>query len=156
MRMSTVIVAATCSMALFLSVIAGGCAATPKAGEAHVAVDPFDDAIRSGSLSDATSRADEANRVLIVVGTADWCGPCQRMKADTWTDTTVSDWVSEHAMLYYLDIDEHRELSQSLEIRSIPQIVAFRNGEEVSRITGYRGPEPFLEWLHSLDARASR
>lgn len=153
MRTHVLIVTAICSVVMFLTVIVGGCAATQ---EAPVAADPFADAIRSGSLENATTRADEANRVLIVVGTADWCGPCQRMKADTWADTTVNDWVDQNALLYYLDIDQNRELSQALEIRSIPQIVAFRDGEELSRVTGYRGPEAFLEWLSSLDAQAAR
>ncbi|TVQ53883.1 MAG: thioredoxin [Phycisphaerales bacterium] len=141
--------AATILAGLML-VLATGCATTETVTSAEPIDDPFKDAIRSGSLSEAQARAETDDRLLIVVGTADWCGPCRRMKADTWTDRRVYDWTNRHALVYYLDIDEHRDIARSLEISSIPQIVVFRGDREIERVVGYRAPDPFYEWLSEL------
>ncbi len=127
-----------------------GCATTETVTSAEPIDDPFRNAIRSGSLSEAQTQAEMDDRLLIVVGTADWCGPCRQMKADTWADRRVHNWTNRRALVYYLDIDEHRDIARSLEISSIPQIVVFRGDREIDRVVGYRAPDPFLEWLGEL------
>lgn len=138
------------TLMLAFAVLTNGCASTPTSVDV-AASDPFDQAVRNVGLEEANRQAKAEDRVLIVFGTADWCGPCQRMKANTWTDPRVNEWVHRHAVLYYLDVDEEGPLSDELEIQSIPHMIAFRNGEEIARTFGNRDAESFLDWLHALD-----
>lgn len=135
---------------LFAAVVAlalNGCASTQTRDADQ---EPLADALRGISLTEAHQQADADDRVLLVFGTASWCGPCQRMKADTWTHPQVRDWVDRHGLVYYLDIDEQDDLRRALEINAFPRTIAFKGGEEIARASGYHGPEAFLDWLHAL------
>lgn len=127
--------------AALFACLAVGCAAPPSA---------LDNAVRGVSLEDAQQQADADNRVLLVFGTADWCGWCVRMKEETWIDSEVRDWIAHNATILYLDTDEHPDVRDALEMQGIPHTIAFRNGEEIDRLVGFREPEDFLEWLSGL------
>ncbi|TVQ78865.1 MAG: hypothetical protein EA380_05415 [Phycisphaeraceae bacterium] len=102
------------------------------------------------SPSEARRLAAEQERLLIVMGTASWCGPCRHMKATTWKDERVVLWVKEHAIAVQLDVDQYPGLARHLEIRAMPTTVLFRGDEELGRIGGARPAEPFVEWLTAL------
>lgn len=102
------------------------------------------------SPSEARRLAAEQERLLIVMGTASWCGPCRHMKATTWKDERVVAWVREHAIAVQLDVDRYPGLARHLEIRAMPTTVLFRADEELGRITGARPAEPFVDWLTAL------
>lgn len=131
-------------LSAFILLFAGGCTATQTTDE------PLADALRDVSLDDAQRQADADDRVLLVFGTATWCGPCQQMKADTWAHPEVRDWVEENGLVYYLDVDEQDDLRRALEINAFPRTIAFSGGEEIARASGYHGPDEFLDWLHAL------
>jgi thioredoxin 1 len=63
---------------------------------------------------------------------ADWCMPCRMMGQ-------VFDTLSEkykQANFLKVNIEKSQNISQSLEISSIPCVVFFVNGQEVDRING--------------------
>lgn len=133
-----------CILALAAAALIGGCASTT------VAPDPIAGAMRQVPMKEAHDTAASRGRLLLVLGTADWCGPCQRMLADTWTDPRIRRWVARNAMVYYLDVDDERPLSDELDIHFMPQVIAYRNGEEIDRANGYHGVKEFANWLNTL------
>jgi thiol-disulfide isomerase/thioredoxin len=141
--MITFIIAAT------LTSLTGGCAVSGSYSERTA--DLFDNALREVGLEQAHQIAAAENRMLLVFGTANWCGPCRYMKATTWNNPRVLDWVEHHAVLYYLDLDVDRSMSAEVQVTAIPAVVAFRNGEELGRIVGAPGANRFLAWLNGLD-----
>lgn len=72
------------------------------------------------------------NEIAVVDFWAEWCGPCKMMGpvidqlASEETDVTVGK----------VNVDGNPEASLKYMISSIPTIVFFKNGEEVSRIKG--------------------
>ena len=38
-----------------------------------------------------------------------------------------------------------------LEIRAMPTIIAFKDGQEKDRVVGYRDPRGLLDWLRGLE-----
>ena len=62
---------------------------------------------------------------------AGWCGPCKAMKPmlDELAETAAYKIVS-------IDIDEENELAEEYDVSSIPCLVVFKGGEEVTRSVG--------------------
>ena len=81
---------------------------------------------------------------------ASWCGPCRVMEpvvekfAERYKDTKIVK----------VNIDDQNELSQELDIMSIPTFVLYENGKEKSRVIGSRSFTMFAKELLS-DARDS-
>lgn len=149
MTKRTLILPFLAALITIAALLSWGCQSTEQVAQPPVE-DPFHNAIRSGTLAEARQQASEDDRLLIVVGTADWCGPCRRMKAETWSDRRVYDWAQQHALIYYVDIDEKVEVRNELKLTRIPQIVVFRGDEEVDRSIGYRDADTFLSWLNDF------
>lgn len=110
-------------------------------------------------LDQAITESQRQNRILLVYFTTDWCGPCQVMKQTTWTDPDVIAWLGEHTVALRIDGDRRAADAQRLNIVAYPTFVAFRDGREFDRMSGYASPEGLLQWLepirqgvHPLDA----
>lgn len=69
---------------------------------------------------------------------ASWCGPCQ-MLAPVLEE--LADEFSGRLLLGKLDVDENRRTAASFGVMSIPTLILFQNGSEVTRITGFRPKE---------------
>ena len=95
-------------------------------------------AISDLPFADAVARSREQGRVLLVMGTAVWCGPCIQMDKTTWVNPRVVQWARESGMVIKVDVDKEPELARSLNIRAMPTLIAFRNGEEFDRVMGYQ------------------
>lgn len=121
--------------------LAGLCLALPQADRApFVALD----------FEAARARSIEQQRLLFVDFTADWCGPCKRMDADTWAHEDVRAWLGEHALAIQVDVDEQRELARRLRIKAMPTVVVLKAGEEFDRAVGYQGSAEFLSWARGV------
>ena len=74
---------------------------------------------------------------------ADWCGPCKMIApiieeiSNERNDINVGK----------VNVDESGMLAMKYNVSSIPTIIVFKNGEEQSRIVGYRGKEEILSFL---------
>ena len=64
---------------------------------------------------------------------AEWCGPC---KAIAPTLDELAGEYGERLKVVKVDIDENTKMADKLNIRSIPQLLLFKDGNEVDRILG--------------------
>lgn len=101
-------------------------------------------------LSDALAANASSERLLLVKASAEWCGPCQRMNAETFVDRGVVQAIESLGSAIEFDVDEHPQDAQRLSVRSIPLLVAFRRGHEVGRIEGFKDPAELRSWLAAL------
>ena len=77
---------------------------------------------------------------------ATWCGPCQ-MLAPIMEE--LSDEMDGEVDFFSADVDENRDLAYQFDIQSIPAIVVFANGEEVTRTVGFQPKEELKELIES-------
>ncbi|MCC5787812.1 MAG: thioredoxin family protein [Phycisphaerales bacterium] len=100
-------------------------------------------------FAEAKAQAVDENRLLVVKGTAVWCGPCRRMDRETWPNPELAAFIREHAIAVAVDVDQERELARELGIRAMPTIIVFREGEDFARVTGYQTPAQMLAFLEA-------
>lgn len=82
------------------------------------------------------------NDIVLVDFWASWCGPC-RAFAPTFTKASENH---PDVVFAKVDTEAEQELAQAAEIRSIPTLMAFKNGKLVFNQAGAL-PPPALEQL---------
>lgn len=87
----------------------------------------------------AVGTADKS--VLIVFG-ADWCGYCVRLKNDK-ESLNLDEYV-----VCFVDADKNPEMVKENSVSSFPTSIVMHDGKEVSRKTGYKKTE-YQKWLDS-------
>ena len=78
---------------------------------------------------------------------ATWCGPCKMLAP---TIEALSDELEDKITVGKVDVDECRELAIKYGVMSIPTVIFFKNGEEVTRTVGVRGRDELLHIANSL------
>ena len=86
------------------------------------------------------------SKFAVVDFSAVWCGPCQ-MLAHIMEE--LSDEMDGEVDFFSADVDENRDLAYQFDIQSIPAIVVFANGEEVTRTVGFQPKEELKELIES-------
>jgi thioredoxin len=77
---------------------------------------------------------------------ADWCGPC-KMFAPIFEKT--AEKYSDDVEFKKVDVEKMADDASKFGVMSIPTIVIFKGGEEVSRHTGFMNEADFLRWVES-------
>src|SRR5690606_38236590 len=64
---------------------------------------------------------------------APWCGPCRVLGPVLDSAARAFDG---RVKLVKINVDENRDLSEAFDIRSIPNVIAFKDGRAVARFMG--------------------
>lgn len=75
---------------------------------------------------------------------ATWCAPC---KALAPVLEQVKDEVDEKAMIIKIDIDKNQSLATKLNVRGVPTLILYKNGEQIWRQSGVLGKVEILNQI---------
>ncbi len=90
---------------------------------------------------------DEKEKLVIVDFWADWCMPCHMISPII---EELSEEFKDKVKVCKLDVDASTDIASQYNIMSIPNIVFFKEGKEVSRLIGVRPKEEFVKQIESL------
>jgi thioredoxin 1 len=75
--------------------------------------------------------------------TAAWCGPCKALTRTFETNKSKFKKINR----FKVDLDDHQELAQKYNIKSVPTILLFKDGKEHKRLIGTRTLEELVEFI---------
>lgn len=89
----------------------------------------------------------QKNDVLTIVDFwASWCQPCLMMAPEF---NTAASQLSQ-VVFAKVQTDKYEQAAAPYNIRSLPTMVAFRNGKEVARQSGALPSHQIVQWVRSL------
>ena len=85
-----------------------------------------------------------AQRAVVVDVWAEWCPPCHALTPEL---EAVAAELADRIEVRSLDQDAHPEIGRRHDVRSLPTLLVFRDGELVGRLVGARGRASLREEL---------
>jgi len=99
------------------------------------------------TLTDQNFQHQTKNKIVLVDFWAAWCAPCRMMAPilnDLASELTGNSYVGK------VNIEQYQSLAQIHKVRSIPTLIAFKNGTEVNRFVGIKTKDFLLKELSKL------
>jgi thioredoxin 1 len=87
------------------------------------------------------------NLPLVIDFWATWCGPC-RMVAPIISE--LAEKYDGKIVVGKCDVEECEELAEEFNIRNIPTVLFFKNGEVVDKLVGAVPKDKFIEKFESM------
>jgi len=82
------------------------------------------------------------NQPVMIDFFATWCGPC---KALAPVLKNVKDSVGEDATIIKIDVDKNQKAAQVYQVRGVPTLILFKNGEIMWRKSGVTPENEIVE-----------
>ncbi|GIS47180.1 MAG: thioredoxin [Gammaproteobacteria bacterium] len=73
------------------------------------------------------------DKLVLVDFWAEWCGPCKQIAPRL---DEISEKYSENLSVCKVDVDSNRELALQYNVRSIPSLMIFKEGEMIDSLMG--------------------
>jgi putative thioredoxin len=86
--------------------------------------------------------------LVILYFTAEWCGPCKQLSPVI--TKVVADYADKGVVLAKIDVEAEKFLAAQFQVKSIPTVYAFFQGQPVADLTQYRTEPQYKRVLDQL------
>ena len=89
----------------------------------------------------------DSNIPVLVDFWAEWCGPC-RMVGPIVEQLAQS--LKGKVKVSKLNVDQNQEIAMKYNVQSIPSLMLFKNGKEISRTVGLSPKEKYEKFVNNV------
>ena len=89
----------------------------------------------------------KSDKLVLVDFHADWCQPCKLAEPVL---EELSEEYKDKLSILKLDTDANQAVAQKFGVMSIPTIIAFKNGAEVERMSGFGGKDGYVRLIEKV------
>jgi thioredoxin 1 len=79
---------------------------------------------------------------VLIDFSAEWCGPCKMMPPIL---KKVKDALGNQVKILKIDVDKNQAIAQKLQIRNVPTIALYKNGNQLFRQAGVLQAEQLIQ-----------
>ncbi len=100
-----------------------------------------------GSWNEALELAKKDNKIIFLDIYATWCGPCKRLKSNTFSIEAVGEFYNPNFINVAMDGEkgEGPELARKFGVRSYPTLLFIDSKEKlIAGTAGFHNPKEFL------------
>jgi thioredoxin 1 len=80
----------------------------------------------------------QSEQPILVDFWAPWCGPCRAMSPAV---EAAAQKLAGNAKVYKINVDDNPEVSPRFNIKGIPTLILFKDGQEANRLVGLSSKE---------------
>ena len=80
----------------------------------------------------------QSQQPILVDFWAPWCGPCRAMSPAV---EAAAQKLAGNAKVYKINVDDNPEVSPRFNIKGIPTLILFKDGQEANRLVGLSSKE---------------
>lgn len=89
----------------------------------------------------------KSDKPVLVDFYADWCQPCKLAEPVL---EELSEEYKDKLSILKLDTDANQATAQKFGVMSIPTIIAFKDGKEVERLSGFGGKDGYVRLIQNV------
>ncbi len=86
----------------------------------------------------------KSDKLTLIDVWATWCGPCKQL---TPIIEQVNSELSDRVFIGKLNADENMEFCKKHNVRNIPTLLLFKNGQVVDRMSGLKSKKEVIEFI---------
>ena len=107
------------------------------------------------TIDDGLRVADREGKPILVLYTAVWCPPCQRLKKEVFKDPEVADYLEREYVLVKVDLSNqgspNTQVAAEYGVESIPTMMVYNaRGRYLDTYAGPRTKAHVMHWVRSF------
>lgn len=109
------------------------------------------------SYAEAAKLAKESGKPLLLIFSAEWCGPCQRNLNEVYPSAAVKPYHDDFVWAYLdVDVKSNAEAAEAFGVGGIPhtQFVNAEGTKSLDQVIGSSSPKAFAKTLKKVAAKA--
>lgn len=83
----------------------------------------------------------QSEKPILVDFFATWCGPCQALMPVL---KQVKDQLGDQIKIVKIDVDKNQNIASQWQVRGVPTLILFKNGQQVWRQSGVLSKEQII------------
>jgi len=103
----------------------------------------------NGTFQEALEKAKAENKPIFLDIYATWCGPCKKLKKNTFSDKAVGEYYSKNYINIAIngETNEGRMLAEKYKIQGYPTLlIVDKNGKQLTKNVGFMDSFTFINF----------